>query len=781
AARINDVRNTKHNLSVSGPGTVKASTETRVCVFCHTPHQANIDIPAPLWNRDLSGATYTLYTSASLDNTGLTDPDGSSKLCLSCHDGTIAIGAVNVLNGSFTDLDPLTEDITMAGVGATDKTMTSVPGSGATTGYTRLLGTDLTNDHPISFTYDTALANADGELRDPNNVAEVFIGNRQAGVQPKPKVPLENNKMQCSACHDPHIRDDTLTYATKFLRLNRFQKVTPAGADFVEADDIMCLACHDKLGTAWSLSAHANSAVADEAYKLADSAQREFPDNIQVWEAACLNCHDSHTVQGARRLLREGTDSTAKPKAGGNSAIEETCYQCHASSVDSILTSVTNVPNIKDDFLLTYRMPITGTEVHDITNADLEESRTLLGLTPSNRHAECTDCHNPHRVIKNRLFNANPVTADLAGTHSHGTGHTNIASGVLKGAYGVDPNSPINYYTDNSFHTTPADFNIKKGNGGIGASDLASNTYVTREYQICLKCHSTYGYVTPPTLGYSGGTPYATNGMLTYTDQAKEFHSPSSHKAEVSMGADGGASSAYSTNNHRSWHPVVDNTGRSVTVRDASTGVFLAPWNGSGDIGNQTMYCSDCHGSNTASGTSTPTGGEDGNPWGPHGSSNTFLLKGAWVATGLSTGSGTPDHLCFKCHNYNDYANQTGSTPNKSGFNGTASMMCGISYAGTNLHVGHLGAVGNMRCKWCHVLVPHGWKNKALLVNRNDIGPEAGLAIGTYKPSPYTKEPYYKDAMLQVDTFASSGNWSSDSCGGRMWMTMNCNGGAAPN
>ncbi|VAX15466.1 Cytochrome c family protein, partial [hydrothermal vent metagenome] len=41
AARINDVRNTKHNLSVSGPGTVKASTETRVCVFCHTPHQAN--------------------------------------------------------------------------------------------------------------------------------------------------------------------------------------------------------------------------------------------------------------------------------------------------------------------------------------------------------------------------------------------------------------------------------------------------------------------------------------------------------------------------------------------------------------------------------------------------------------------------------------------------------------------------------------------------------------------------------------------------------------------
>jgi len=59
---------------------------------------------------------------------------------------------------------------------------------------------------------------------------------------------------------------------------------------------------------------------------------RELPLGITVWEAACLNCHDTHTVHGARRLAREGTDSTASPKSGGNSAIEETCYQCHTAS-----------------------------------------------------------------------------------------------------------------------------------------------------------------------------------------------------------------------------------------------------------------------------------------------------------------------------------------------------------------------------------------------------------------------------------------------------------------
>src|SRR5690349_467702 len=92
ADRIADIRNTKHNLSATGPGTLKATTETQVCVFCHTPHGATQGV-TPLWNRQLSNQTYTTYTSSSLDANAiqgsLDQPGGSSKLCLSCHDGTL--------------------------------------------------------------------------------------------------------------------------------------------------------------------------------------------------------------------------------------------------------------------------------------------------------------------------------------------------------------------------------------------------------------------------------------------------------------------------------------------------------------------------------------------------------------------------------------------------------------------------------------------------------------------------------------------------------------------
>jgi len=63
--------------------------------------------------------------------------------------------------------------------------------------------------------------------------------------------------MECITCHDPHIRS-TEGENIKFLRVNRFQKAQPAeGAAFDKANDIICLACHQKEG--WALSAHANS------------------------------------------------------------------------------------------------------------------------------------------------------------------------------------------------------------------------------------------------------------------------------------------------------------------------------------------------------------------------------------------------------------------------------------------------------------------------------------------------------------------------------------------
>jgi len=52
------------------------------------------------------------------------------------------------------------------------------------------MSTDLADDHPISFDYTTGLAAADGQMKDPTAIL--------------PPVGLENGRMQCTSCHDPH-------------------------------------------------------------------------------------------------------------------------------------------------------------------------------------------------------------------------------------------------------------------------------------------------------------------------------------------------------------------------------------------------------------------------------------------------------------------------------------------------------------------------------------------------------------------------------------------------
>lgn len=852
-ARVSDVRGTKHNLSAAADGaaysggtvptrTVKATSETQVCVFCHTPHGSTLGVTA-LWNRTLSTATYTPYTSSSLDASVLQpgdprDPAGSSKLCLSCHDGTLAIGSVNVLNG----LEGQTAAMTGVGSGGV-----MADGSGTTSGYTRNLGVSLANDHPISVTYTSALSDRDGELRwvDSNQkypaASGSIIGPRSAGL--KPKAPLEPTgtagagQVQCSACHDPHLREtaEATVGNQKFLRLNRFQEVAPT-ATYSDVNDINCVTCHDKnngtTGT-WSYSAHANANLtlgANQTYKSSAATQREFPANLPVWKASCLNCHDTHTVQGSRWLLREGTDSLAAPKTGGNSAVEETCFQCHTTAGASIVENGNPVADIKSDFALTRHMPITladqgnpASEAHDIgsdlasgagtpaessnldcsstTNkcgADFVEKRSKLGAgngfgnNLANRHAECTDCHNPHRTVKFRTFAQSPLSATphSAGTHGDaadvlthdqaGYTHSNIASGVLRGTFGVEP-----VYPGASFANLPTSYDVKRGDPGANTSTLVSEDYVTREYQICLKCHSGYGYdddnqydaypTIRPALGGSG-TPSNTNGLTHYTNQAQESQAPVAHQGEP-LTTDSGAAAAYADGitqyNYRSWHPVMDATGRTAAIRGiTATQVFTAPW--SNAVGTQTMYCSDCHGSNVTSTTSVVP--DSGKSWGPHGSNNDFILKGLWDT---STGDGQTNGICFKCHDYASYATGTG---NRTGF-----YLGGEPVGPTRMdgHQLHFNKIGKMRCDWCHVTVPHGWKNKGLLVNLNDVGPEAGQTAGTQvrnnTTAVYGVAPYYLNAVLKVINFKASGTWSAADCGspgapgnglqGLAWMT----------
>lgn len=144
AAFAQGVVSTRHNLSASGPGPIRAPEETQVCVFCHVPHGG---LPAT------GSAVYEPYNSTTLVSTPPGQPNGATRLCLSCHDGTIALG---------------------------DR----FPGMVALEGPSNL-GTDLRRTHPVSF-----VPAPSPELRTPPQGDAVKLD--------------AQGRLQCTSCHDPH-------------------------------------------------------------------------------------------------------------------------------------------------------------------------------------------------------------------------------------------------------------------------------------------------------------------------------------------------------------------------------------------------------------------------------------------------------------------------------------------------------------------------------------------------------------------------------------------------
>ena len=239
------ISSTVHNMSYGGPGTIKASSsgETEICIFCHTPHSAAPE--SPLWNTKKTAATFNLYTSSTLD-AAPGQPSGSSTLCLSCHDGTIALG--NVLSRSIP-------------IGFT----------GALSGKNLYNDLDLSDDHPISFQYDATLAEADGNLSDP------------ASWPPSNPVHLENGHMQCGSCHDAHDNSNGNFLAATLLNSE------------------LCSYCHDN--SDWSSSAHHTSNFDASSASPSPWLHIDKP-YAQVGKNGCLNCHDPHAAAAKEQLLK---------------------------------------------------------------------------------------------------------------------------------------------------------------------------------------------------------------------------------------------------------------------------------------------------------------------------------------------------------------------------------------------------------------------------------------------------------------------------------------------
>lgn len=254
----------KHNLSakawtsdgatysVSNTNTYRATDDPtgnpggqQICIFCHTPHNANVEGGAPLWNRAFSTQTFSRYSSQSLEirknpatralagfNTPAWQPDGSSKLCLSCHDGVATNPLGAVLRGG---------PIAMAG----GDYITGIASFNPSNNKMK------TGHHPVSFVYDANVKNAINAPTAKNNTYKL-----PSDPTPVPEVKLDrNSKMQCTTCHDAHQNqtDDTKCYDGSNFVVNCTgtftRKVTPFwvyGVNGVAATDrdYVCLACH---------------------------------------------------------------------------------------------------------------------------------------------------------------------------------------------------------------------------------------------------------------------------------------------------------------------------------------------------------------------------------------------------------------------------------------------------------------------------------------------------------------------------------------------------------
>lgn len=178
------ISGTAHDFSIE-------SWTDEICQPCHIPHNSNTSVAAPLWNHELAELNYALYSSSSLQATP-EQPGYASFVCLSCHDGTVALDAFGGTSGSQY----------------------------LTSGDAGYIGTNLSDDHPIGIDWE----HLKGKPASCSNChythnPSIFVSD----------LPFYDGRVECSSCHEPHNKGT----GEKFLRISN-------------VGSALCLYCHGK-------------------------------------------------------------------------------------------------------------------------------------------------------------------------------------------------------------------------------------------------------------------------------------------------------------------------------------------------------------------------------------------------------------------------------------------------------------------------------------------------------------------------------------------------------
>ncbi len=235
----------RHNLGSFGR-VIRSGNTTEICVFCHTPHHTNTSM-APIWNRGNPTSTFTAY-GPTIGGSTISTVGGPSLACLSCHDGVTTFD--NIVNtpgkGGVTpggvdrnwgfnmpvgNLFPGSDNVLLDAFHLAPSLNCVLYCHNAATKFdgeliaSMVIGTDLTNDHPVSVAYGggqkaslrdaaTVISTIDlkGDLAASaataynNNLAQ----NRWAVkgfISDTATISdlLRDGNVECSSCHDPHF------------------------------------------------------------------------------------------------------------------------------------------------------------------------------------------------------------------------------------------------------------------------------------------------------------------------------------------------------------------------------------------------------------------------------------------------------------------------------------------------------------------------------------------------------------------------------------------------
>ncbi|HET8540034.1 MAG TPA: cytochrome c3 family protein [Anaeromyxobacter sp.] len=227
-----DILSSKHNfqLQTNEVRVAVGTLEDGICVFCHTPHKGASSLL--LWNHQLSANNYGWEDVTNGKTTGGTSYptnlrtwSGSTAKCLSCHDGTVSVGAIYWSNATANPR------VTMAGAdvdpdGSIGNATYIIPDAAT--------GTDLRGNHPVGvpYSYGNVASTYNGISTGPDVRLNEWVG-QPTGVKifgaGGGGAPLNGAAgIECASCHDPHGTGNTF-----FLRIPK-------------AGSRLCLGCHVK-------------------------------------------------------------------------------------------------------------------------------------------------------------------------------------------------------------------------------------------------------------------------------------------------------------------------------------------------------------------------------------------------------------------------------------------------------------------------------------------------------------------------------------------------------